>query len=111
MQGYEQYIGGWLLWYYIVMEKGRVHVTIKGRVQGVFFRAGTRNMAVELGLTGCVRNLPDGRVEAIFEGPEDMLKQAVRWCYKGPPGADVVHVDEKWLGYTDEFEGFEVRYG
>ena len=84
---------------------------IKGRVQGVFFRASTKDMAVQLGLSGCVRNLSDGSVEAIFEGPEDMLKQAVKWCYKGSPGSNIIHVDEKWLGYTGEFEGFEIRYG
>ncbi len=93
------------------MEKGRVHLQIKGYVQGVFFRAGTRDVADRLGLTGWVSNLPDGSVEAVFEGPEDMLKQAVQWCYKGPPGANVTKVDEKWLEYTGEFTSFETKYG
>jgi acylphosphatase len=92
------------------MEKGRVHVLIKGRVQGVFFRASTVDMALGLGLKGCVRNLPDGSVEAIFEGKKDILKKAVQWCHEGPPGASVTHVDEKWLGYTGEFKSFDVRY-
>ncbi|MBI4710129.1 MAG: acylphosphatase [Nitrospirae bacterium] len=93
------------------MEKGRVHLRIRGFVQGVFFRAGTRDMARGLGLTGWVRNMPDGSVEAVFEGTEDRLKTAVAWCHKGPPGARVSNIDEKWLGYTGEFSSFEVKYG
>ena len=92
------------------MEKGRVHLVIKGRVQGVFFRASTRDMASRLGLTGWVRNLFDGNVEAVFEGEASLLKQGVQWCYKGPPGAVVTKVDERWLDYTGEFRFFEVRY-
>jgi len=92
------------------MEKGRVHVLIRGYVQGVFFRASTRDMAESLGLTGWVGNLPDGSVEAVFEGSPDILKKAVQWCYKGPPGATVTKVDEKWLEYTGEFERFEIKY-
>ncbi len=93
------------------MDKGRVHVRIEGYVQGVFFRASTQDMAEGLGLRGWVRNLPDGSVEAVFEGPKDLLKEAVNWCRKGPPGARVIHVDEKWLDYSGEFDGFEIRYG
>lgn len=83
---------------------------IKGDVQGVFFRAGTRDTAVRLGLTGWVRNLSDGSVEALFEGPQHVLKQAVQWCHKGPPGAHVTNIEEKWLKNTGEFGHFEVRY-
>ncbi|MBI5409473.1 MAG: acylphosphatase [Nitrospirae bacterium] len=93
------------------MEKGRVHLIIAGFVQGVFFRAGTREMAVGLGLTGWVRNLPDGSVEAVFEGTVEDIKQAVQWCHKGPPGSRVTKVDEKWQDYAGEFKGFDVRYG
>jgi acylphosphatase len=71
------------------MEKERVHVLIKGQVQGVFFRSSTRDMASALGLSGCVRNLPDGSVEAIFEGPKDKLRRAVQWCHQGPRGSDL----------------------
>jgi acylphosphatase len=92
------------------VEKGRVHVLIRGYVQGVFFRASTRDMANSLGLTGWVRNLPDGSVEAVFEGLRDILKKAVQWCHKGPPGAAVTKVDEKWLNYTGEFERFDIKY-
>ena len=88
-----------------------VHVHIEGYVQGVFFRASTRDIAERLRLKGWVMNLPDGSVEAVFEGPMDLLKEAVRWCHKGPPGASVTNVDEKWLDYSGEFKGFEIRYG
>ncbi len=93
------------------MQNGRVHLIIRGIVQGVFFRASTREMAVRLGLKGWVRNLPDGNVEAVFEGPADKLQQAVQWCRKGPPGARVTNVEEKWSAWTGEFDGFEIRYG
>jgi acylphosphatase len=92
------------------MERKRVHVLIRGRVQGVFFRASTQDMAHRLRLSGYVRNLPDGRVEAVFEGARDKLKQAVQWCHSGPAGASVYETDEKWLAYTGEFDGFEIRY-
>ncbi len=93
------------------MEKRRVYLRIEGHVQGVFFRVRTREMANRLMLTGWVRNLSDGNVEAVFEGPEDMLNQAVQWCYKGPPGATVTEVNEKWFEYTGEFKQFDTRYG
>jgi len=92
------------------MEKGRVHLRIRGYVQGVFFRSGTRDIAQSLRLTGWVRNLPDGSVEVVFEGPKDLLKKAVGWCYKGPPGATVTKVEEEWLPYTGEFESFDIKY-
>jgi acylphosphatase len=92
------------------MKKARVHLIIEGLVQGVFFRASTRDTAINLGLTGWVRNLADGRVEAVFEGDEDQVKKAVKWCHKGPPGAVVTKVEETWLEYTGEFNGFEIRY-
>ena len=92
------------------MEKGRVHLIIKGFVQGVFFRAGTRETAVRLNLTGWVGNLPDGSVEAVFEGPVEKLEQVVAWCRQGPRGASVTDVDEKWQDYTGEYKDFSVRY-
>ncbi len=93
------------------MKKGRVHLIIHGFVQGVFYRAGTRDTALRLGLSGWVRNLPDGNVEAVFEGTLDKLQKAIEWCYQGPPGARVYKIDEKWGDYTGEFDGFDVRYG
>ena len=78
------------------MENCRVHLTIKGYVQGVFYRASTRDKAVELGLKGWVRNLYDGNVEAVFEGPVDKIQQAVQWCHEGPAGAKVLDIEENW---------------
>lgn len=92
------------------MEKSRAHLFIRGHVQGVFYRASTQEAAVRLGLEGWVKNLPDGNVEAVFEGPADKVKQAVEWCYKGPPGAKVSKIDEKWSDYTGEFRDFGVKY-
>lgn len=93
------------------MKKVRVRVRISGLVQGVFFRASTRDVARRLGLTGWVRNLADGSVEALFEGDSDNVKEVIRWCQKGPPGARVMDVDEEWLEYKGEFNDFVIRYG
>lgn len=93
-----------------MVEKSRAHLFIRGHVQGVFYRASTQEAAVRLGLEGWVKNLPDGNVEAVFEGPADKVKQAVEWCYKGPPGAKVSKIDEKWSDYTGEFRDFGVKY-
>jgi len=67
----------------------RRHVFVSGRVQGVFFRQETLRVATREGLGGWVRNLPDGRVEAVFEGPADAVARAERWCHRGPPWASV----------------------
>jgi acylphosphatase len=69
----------------------RVHVFVSGRVQGVFFRGETERVAREHGLAGWVRNLPDGRVEAVFEGSDADVETAVAWCREGP----------KWAGVND----------
>ena len=55
--------------------------------------------------------MPDGKVEAVFEGPKDKIEKALEWCHEGPPGARVTDIDEKWDDYTGEFSSFEVRYG
>lgn len=93
------------------MKKGRVHLIIHGLVQGVFYRASTRETALRLGLKGWVRNLPDGKVEAVFEGPADQLQKAIEWCREGPPGARVTKIDEKWDDCPGEFSSFDIRYG
>ena len=87
----------------------RAHVWVSGRVQGVFFRQSTENRARELGLTGWVRNLPDGRVEAIAEGDPDALAEWIAFCHVGPPAAQVTHVDVQWESPTGEFAGFDTR--
>ena len=91
--------------------KVRAHVFISGRVQGIFFRSETRNEAKKHGVSGWVRNLPDGKVEAVFEGEEKSVKELVEFCRRGPPGARVTGVDIIWENYTGEFGNFEVRYG
>ncbi len=88
----------------------RVHLLIAGRVQGVFYRASTREKAVELGLKGWVRNLPDGRVEAVAEGDPAVVEKLVEWCRQGPPGARVDGVDVDYQEYKGEFHDFSVRY-
>ncbi|MEW6601558.1 MAG: acylphosphatase [Nitrospirota bacterium] len=93
------------------MEKARVHLIIHGYVQGVYYRASTQEIAMNLGLKGWVRNLPDGNVEAVFEGPLDKLQRVIEWCEEGPPGARVTKIDRKWDDFSGEFSGFEVRYG
>jgi acylphosphatase len=92
------------------MEKARAHLFIDGRVQGVFFRGFTRDLAARLGLDGWVRNLRDGRVEAIFEGGRNLVEQAIGECRKGPPSANVTDVDVKWEAYSGKSRGFEIRY-
>jgi acylphosphatase len=73
----------------------RVRVWIAGRVQGVAFRYATREEAAALGLGGWVRNLPDGRVEALFDGPAEKVEAVLRWCAKGPPAARVTNVETR----------------
>lgn len=86
----------------------RVRLLISGRVQGVWYRASTRDTAVRHGVTGWVRNLPDGRVEALMEGDETALWQVIDWCRQGPPGAAVTDVSTDWQAATGEFRAFSV---
>jgi acylphosphatase len=86
----------------------RKRVVVRGRVQGVWFRDSCREQAQRLGVAGWVRNLPDGRVEGVFEGEPDAVEQMVEWCHIGPPRAMVVDVDvvdEEPVGES----GFVVR--
>jgi acylphosphatase len=86
----------------------RVHVRIRGRVQGVFFRAEARARAESLGLTGWIRNAPDGSVEAEFEGNEERVESMLGWCRRGPSGANVDDVEVESEEPTGE-TGFSVR--
>lgn len=88
----------------------RVHVYVSGRVQGVFFRAETRNNAIRHNITGWVRNLADERVEAIFEGEKQELDAIIEFCKRGPPGAYVQKLDVTWEDYTGEFREFRAVY-
>jgi acylphosphatase len=87
----------------------RAHVIVSGRVQGVWYRASTRDMARRLALAGWVRNLPDGDVEAVFEGPRERVEEAISWCRRGPAGARVDHCDAIWAEPTGEGH-FTIRY-
>ena len=87
----------------------RAHVNVTGRVQGVFFRDSTRQNAEQLGLSGWVRNSPDGAVEAVFEGPSEKVREMVRWCEQGPRDASVENVETDFGPARDDLAGFEVR--
>lgn len=91
------------------MKSSRVSVLITGKVQGVGYRYWTVRQARELGLNGWVRNLPDGRVEAVFEGSESAVKQMIQYCYSGPSAAIVSDVTVE-MGEPLALEGFEVKY-
>lgn len=91
------------------MEKKRVHVWISGRVQGVFFRAYTQDAARNHGVTGWVRNVPDGRVEAVFEGDASAVDAMVQWCHRGSPLSRVDGVEVHEEPYQGEFAEFGVR--
>lgn len=88
------------------MEKIRKHLWISGRVQGVSFRANTIRRAKILGVSGWVRNLPNGKVETIIEGPKNKVNKLVKWCREGPRLASVEKVEVKEEPYTGEVEGF-----
>ncbi|MBI4576881.1 MAG: acylphosphatase [Planctomycetes bacterium] len=87
----------------------RCRLLASGRVQGVCYRAGCREAAQALGLTGWVRNLGDGRVEAVAEGPRGLLEELAAWCRRGPSAARVREVQVSWGEATGEFVSFEVR--
>ncbi len=90
--------------------KARAQVLISGRVQGVFYRAYTRDLAKARGLTGWVRNLPDGRVFAVFEGDREKIESMLAWCRQGPQYAAVDEVLTDWQAYVGEFEDFSIAY-
>jgi acylphosphatase len=88
----------------------RIHVLVSGLVQGVNFRAFTRRRALALGVCGWVRNLSDGRVEAVAEGPDDAVADFLAACREGPPAGAVEAVEVREEAYRGEFSDFEVRY-
>lgn len=91
-------------------ENVSAHVAVYGRVQGVFFRAETQRQASLHGVSGWVRNKPDGSVEAVFEGARSDVIAVVNWCKKGPPAARVEHVDVAWREYEGLGNAFVVQY-
>ena len=92
------------------MEPIRVRLIIEGRVQGVWFRDSTRRQATMLGVTGWVRNRPEGTVEVLAEGTEGAVQKLVSWCRRGPSGARVDHLHEEREPWKGEFESFDVTF-
>lgn len=90
--------------------KIRAHVFISGRVQGVFFRSTAKEWADELGVKGWIRNLHDGRVEAVIEGDEDKVREIIELMERGPPLALVEDIDVSFEEFRGEFKDFRIRY-
>jgi len=86
----------------------RVHVFIEGYVQGVFFRHNTQLNALKHNVRGWIRNLPDGRVEAVFEGDYTAIDKMIEFCRKGPPAATVKNVEVKQEEWKGEFKDFRI---
>jgi acylphosphatase len=86
----------------------RAHVTVAGMVQGVSFRVATRDRARSRGVSGWVRNRPDGGVEAVFEGSQEAVDLLVEWCRRGPPGASVTSIRVEWEP-VEGLQGFPIR--
>ena len=91
-------------------EQTQAHVYISGRVQGVNYRYYTRQRAIELNIYGWVRNMIDGRVEAILQGDESQIMKMLKWCEKGPPSARVVDVEVDWEPPDEPFSSFEIKF-
>ncbi len=90
--------------------KVKAHVFVSGIVQGVFFRFETMKIARLKHVTGWVRNLPDGRVEAVFEGEKSDVEEMLSFCRRGPPGAIVKNIKIYWEEPTGEFKDFKIRH-
>jgi len=90
--------------------KTRATAIISGRVQGVFFRMETKRTADQFGVSGRVKNLKDGTVEAVFEGEQDRVDAILDWCRQGPPRAEVTDVTVAWNTFTGEFKGFNIDF-
>lgn len=90
--------------------KARASVNFRGKVQGVFFRANTRDAALRIGVLGWVKNLRDGSVVAVFEGEKEDIERLIQWCRTKQPHAHVESADVKWEDYIGEFHRFEIRY-
>ncbi len=91
-------------------EKVRVHIIVSGQVQGVFFRDYTQKKAQSLGITGWVKNLPDGKVEIVLEGEKERINQMINWIKVGPPLAKVTNLEIEWQKCQEEFDHFEIKY-
>jgi acylphosphatase len=92
-----------------IPSQARIRLIVKGRVQGVYFRASTVQQARHLGLTGWVMNRQDGSVELVAEGRSDGIEELIAWCRQGPPEARVDEVDLQRQGFRGEFIEFRIR--
>ena len=90
------------------MAQKQIHLVVRGRVQGVFYRASAQREAKRLGITGWVKNRPDGSVEIVAEGEEDQVKDFLAWAQHGPSTARVDKVETRWRSYTGEFAEFRI---
>ncbi len=90
-------------------ERGRAHITVHGKVQGIFYRDWTKKTADKLGLTGWVRNTNE-TVEIVAEGDKMKLRELILECQKGPPMAKVEKVDYEWEEYSGKFTNFYINY-
>lgn len=88
--------------------KVKAHVLVSGRVQGVFFRAETARTAVANHVTGWIRNLPNGQVEAVFEGEQKNVEILVEFCKRGPSGAYVETAEVTWKNWKGDFSDFRI---
>lgn len=91
------------------MSKKTVHVYIRGKVQGVWFRANTKEQAENLNVQGWVRNMNDGRVEALFEGDTEQVNELIEWCHHGPPMATVKDVSVQELKEPVNCTDFNIK--
>lgn len=87
-----------------------VHLMIKGIVQGVYYRASARDEAEKLGLTGWIKNTPEGNVEVVVTGSQDDINRYITWCWQGPSRAKVESVETKVL-QEEQFDGFQIIRG
>lgn len=87
----------------------RAHLFISGVVQGVGYRYHTRRQGQLLGLSGWVRNLDDGRVEAVVQGPREKVEELIKWCYRGPSEARVSDIAVTYEPTGDELDEFGIR--
>ncbi|HET7642568.1 MAG TPA: acylphosphatase [Nitrososphaeraceae archaeon] len=86
----------------------RVHLTISGKVQGVYFRKHTQDVSLQHYVYGWVKNLPNGNVECVLEGLKSNVDKVIRWCHQGPPNSRVDNVEIKYETFTGNFTNFKV---
>ena len=89
--------------------KIRGHIVVNGKVQGVYFRQNAQRICSEYGVTGWVRNVENGSVEAILEGDKSSVEDAISWFKVGPPNAHVEKIDLKYDSYSGEFQDFKIN--